>query len=84
MGIEKLIKDLQKQLSKSEQKDNAPLDHIDQLLLDLAKKERKLEKKLSEEKNSRKRKDLKLEIKIARLQLKKGKKRRTQLAKKRK
>lgn len=84
MGIKKLIKDLQKQLSKSEQKDNAPLDHIDQLLLDLAKKERKLEKKLSEEKNSSKRKDLKLEIKIARLQLKKGKKRRTQLAKKRK
>jgi len=84
VGIKKLIKDLQKQLSKSEQKDNAPLDHIDQLLLDLAKKERKLEKKLSEEKNSSKRKDLKLEIKIARLQLKKGKKRRTQLAKKRK
>ena len=82
MGIKKLIKDLQKQLSKSEQKDNAPLDHIDQLLLDLAKKERKLEKKLSEEKNSSKRKHLKLEMKILRLQLKKGQKRRAELAKK--
>ena len=82
MGIKKLIKDLQKQLSKSEQKDNAHLDRIDQLLLDLAKKERKLKKKLAEEKNSSKRKHLKLEMKIFSLQLKKGQKRRAELAKK--
>lgn len=82
MGISKLVKHLQQQLSKGDKKHGASLDRIDELLLDLAKKERKLKKKLSEEKNSSKRKELKLEMKIARLQLKKGKKRRAELAKK--
>jgi hypothetical protein len=84
VGIRKLIKNLQKQLAKSEKKGKAPLDRIDDLLLEMAKKERKLEQQLSEEKNPTKRKHLKLEIKMARLQLKKGKKRRAELAAKRK
>ena len=80
MGIKKLIKNLQKQLAKGEKKGNAPLDRIDDLLLHMAKKERKLEQQLAEEKNPTKRKHLKLEIKMARVQLKKGKKRRAELA----
>lgn len=84
MGIKKLIKNLQKQLSKGEKKGKAPLDRIDDLLLDMAKKERNLEQKLSEEKNPTKRKHLKLELKTARVQLKKGKKRRAELAAKKK
>ena len=84
MGIKKLIKNLQKQLAKGEKKGNAPLDRIDDLLLEIAKKERKLEQQFSEEKNPAERKQLKLEIKMARLQLKKGKKRRAELAEKKK
>jgi len=80
VGIKKLIKSLQKQLSKGEKKGKAPLDRIDNLLLEMAKKERKLERQLSDEKDPTKRKHLKLEIKMARLQLKKGKKRRAELA----
>ena len=84
MGIKKLIKNLQKQLEKSEKRGKAPLDRIDDLLLEMAKKERKLEQHLSEEKNATKRKHLKLELKMARVQLKKGKKRRAELASKKK
>lgn len=84
MGIKKLVNNLQEQLSQGDKKGRASLDRIDDLLLDLAKKERKLKEKLSEEKNSSKRKHLKLEIKIAHLQLKKGKKRRAELSRKHK
>ena len=81
MGIKKLIKDLQHQLSKGEKKGHVPLDRIDDLLAELKKKEKKLEHKLADEDSSSKRKHLKLELKIARLQLKKGKARRAQIAK---
>ena len=84
MGINKLIKDLQNQLSKGETKGKASLDRIDDLLGDLKQKEKKLKHKLDAEKNSSKRKRLKLELKIVHVQLKKGKARRAQLAKKRK
>ena len=82
MGINKLIKDLQNQLSKGEKKGKAPLDRIDDLLGELKQKEKKLERKLDKEKNSSERKHLKLELKIVRVQLKKGKVRRAELAKK--
>ena len=84
MGINKLIKNLQNQLSKGEKKGHVSIDRIDDLLDELRKKEKKLEKKLGREKNSSKRKRLKLELKIVRLQLKKGRARRAQLVKKRK
>ena len=84
MKIQKIIKNLQKQLAKPDKKASAALDHIDDLLLELAKKERRLKKDLAEEKNASKRKHLKLELKIAQVQLKKGKKRRAELAKKHK
>ncbi len=82
MGIKKILKNLQEQLSKGEKKGHASLDRIDGLLLDLAKKERKLKQKLSKEKDSGKRKHLKLELQIARLELKKSKKRRAELSSK--
>ena len=82
MGIKKLIKDLQKQLTKGEKKSNAPLERIDELLLELGLKEKKLQKKLDKEKSSSERKRLKLDLKVVKLQLKKGKKRRAELAKK--
>ena len=84
MGINKLIKNLQNQLSKGETKGKASLDRIDDLLGDLKQKEKKLKHKLDGEQNSSKRKRLKLELKIVHVQLKKGKARRAQLAKKRK
>jgi Skp family chaperone for outer membrane proteins len=82
VGINKLIKNLQNQLSKGEKKGKASLDRIDDLLGELKQKEKKLEHKLDNEKNSSERKHLKLELKIVRVQLKKGKARRAELAKK--
>ena len=82
MGINKLIKDLQKQLSKGEKKGKAPLDRIDSLLLELGLKEKKLKNKLAKEKNTGERKRLKLDLKVVQLQLKKGKKKRSEMAKK--
>lgn len=82
VGINKLIKDLQKQLSKSKKKGKAPLERIDSLLLELGLKEKKLKHKLAREKDSGERKRLKLNLKIAQLQLKKGKKKRAEMAKK--
>ena len=84
MGLNKLIKDLQNQLSKGGKKGKASLDRIDDLLGELKQKEKKLERKLDKEKNSSERKRLKLELKIVHVQLKKGKARRAELAKKRK
>ena len=83
MGIDKLIKDLQKQLSKGEKKGkDEHLDSIDQLLLELGLKEKKLEKKLDKAKGSGERKRIKLDLKVVKAQMKKGKKRRTELAQK--
>ena len=82
MGINKLIKNLQNQLSKGEKKGKVSMDRIDDLLGELKQKEKKLEHKLDKEKNSSERKHLKLELKIVRVQLKKGKVRRAELAKK--
>lgn len=82
MGINKLVKDLRKQLSKGDKKGKAPLDSIDSLLLELGLKEKKLKQKLDKEKSSAERKRLKLKLKIAQVELNKGKKRRADLAKK--
>lgn len=82
MGINKLIKHLQKQLSKGEKKKKAPLENIDELLLELGLKEKKLQQKLAKEKDSGERSHIKLKLKIVQLELKKGKKRRSELANK--
>ncbi|MFC1388978.1 MAG: hypothetical protein G8D81_17955 [gamma proteobacterium symbiont of Clathrolucina costata] len=62
--------------------DKAKCDRIDELLGQLEKKEQRLKKKLDEEKNSKKYKRLKTDLKIVQAQLKKGTKRRDELSKK--
>lgn len=82
MGIQKLVKKLKAHLAKGKKKDKVSCERIDELLVALAKKEKKLEQKLAKEKDPADRKHLKIELKVARLQLKKGKERRRELEKK--
>ena len=82
MGLKKLIKNLQKSLSAEAGKKHVSRDRIDELLGELEKKEKKLCRKLSKEKNARKRKDLKLQLKIVSTQRKKGTARLHELEKK--
>ena len=82
MGIEKLVKNLNKDLEKVERKDaEGRCDRIDELLAKLKKKQKKLKKKLAGETSKNKRKKLALELRIASLELKKGIKRRKELEK---
>lgn len=80
MGVDKLLKKIQKHLDKGE-KDNEKIrcERIDFLLEKLKKKEQKLTKKLADEKNKNKRKQLNMERRIVSLELKKGTKRRKEL-----
>jgi len=82
MGLKKLIKNLQDNLSEGERKNNVACDRIDALLGKLEKKEHQLRRKIAKEKNATKRKHLKLQLKIASVQYKKGKTRRAELEKK--
>lgn len=72
MGINKLIKKVQKILSSETEGTLASRDRIEELLGKLEKKEKKLKHKLSEEKDHSKRKDLKLKLKIISTQRNKG------------
>lgn len=80
MGIDKLVKNLHKNLDQGELK-NATLrcDRIDELLGKLEKKKDKLKNKLESETSKSKRKKLALELRIVTLELKKGRKRRKEL-----
>lgn len=83
MGIEKLFGKLQKHLDKGEKKKAAVrCERIDELLEKLEKKEHQLKKKIAGEKDKRNRKQLNMELRIVSLQLKKGAKRRKELAEK--
>ena len=83
MGVNKILRDLQKNLKKGDKKKAlVHCERIDDLLDKLKKKETKLKKKLAIEKNKHKRKQLALELKIVSLELKKGAKRRNELSKK--
>ncbi|MBV2120090.1 MAG: hypothetical protein N0E59_21780 [Candidatus Thiodiazotropha taylori] len=82
MKINDLLDNLKKRLEKAELSDKAKCDRIDELLGQLEKKEQRLKKKLDEEKNSKKYKRLKTDLKIVQAQLKKGTKRRDELSKK--
>ena len=73
MGINKLINSLQKSLSSATGKNETSRERIDCLLDKLEKKEKKLRQKFENEKNPKKRKELKLQIKIVSTQRKKGK-----------
>lgn len=72
MGLKKLIKRMQKSLSGESGAEQTPRERIEELLGEFEHKEKKLEHKLSEEKDSGKRKDIKLKLKIIAAQREKG------------
>ncbi len=77
MGLDKLIKKLKSNLDKGKKKKHdIRCEHIDKLLEKIKKKKRKLEAMLAEEKDKSERKHLKLELKIASAEHRKGLKRR--------
>ncbi|MES9854575.1 MAG: hypothetical protein ABW170_22390 [Candidatus Thiodiazotropha sp. L084R] len=82
MKVKSLLQNLKKMLEKAELSDKVKCDRIDELLIQLEKKEKRLQGKLAKEKNSSKYKRLKIELRIVKAQLKKGKKRRQELSKK--
>lgn len=82
MAINQLIKKLQKSLSEGKGKKQSSSDRIEGLLSELGKKEKKLKRKLAKESNSKKRKDIKLQLKIISTQCKKGMARLKELEKK--
>ena len=72
MGFKKFIKSVQEIYSSESERTVASRDRIAELLGELEKKEKKLNHKLSEENDSKKRKDLKLKLKIISTQRNKG------------
>ena len=73
MGFKKLIKNVQEIFSTEAERTEASRERIEELLGELEQKEKKLNHKLSEEDDSKKRKDLKLKLKIIATQRNKGK-----------
>ena len=72
MGFKKFIKSVQEIFSSETERTEASRDRIEELLSELEQKEKKLNHKLSEENDSKKRKDLKLKLKIISTQRNKG------------
>ena len=72
MGFKKLIKNVQEIFSTEAERTEASRERIEELLGELEEKEKKLNHKLSEEDDSKKRKDLKLKLKIIATQRNKG------------
>ena len=72
MGFKKFIKNVQEIFSTETERTEASRDRIEELLGELEHKEKKLNHKLSEENDSKKRKDLKLKLKIISTQRNKG------------
>ncbi|MBE9561212.1 MAG: hypothetical protein IMF15_10515 [Proteobacteria bacterium] len=82
MGLDKLIKKLQFNLNKGKKsKSDVSCEKIDDLLDKIKKKERKLKTMLAEEDDKTERKHLKLELKIASAERRKGLKHRRELGK---
>ena len=72
MGFKKLIKNVQQVLSNDVERTRTSRERIEELLGELEKKEKKLNHKLSEENNPKKRRDIKLKLKIIAVQKDKG------------
>ncbi len=72
MGINKIVEKLKTYLDEGERKKRADCDQIVVLLEKLEEKEKKLKKKLDNENNTAKQKKLKTELKIVKVQLRKG------------
>ncbi len=82
MGLKKLLKEIQKYFDQADEGVEGSCDRIDELLKKLIKKERRLTSKLQEAKESGQKdkiKSLKMDLKVTRLQIKKGFKRRKEL-----
>ena len=80
MGVKTLLEKLTKYLEKGENKQSSiRCEQIDIILEKLAKKEQRLRKKLADEKDKGKHKQLNIEVRIISLQRKKGIKRRKEL-----
>ncbi len=82
MPIDKIYKQLSSYLDKGERKKKVHCKRIDDLLHKLKKKQAHLEKKLSKETDTDKRKRLKIELKVVKAQRKKGNERRKELEEK--
>lgn len=78
MGIKKIIKNINHFFGQ-EEPEQGNLEIIDELLEELTNKIKKLEHKLENEDKKSKRKHLKLDIRIARAELKKASERRQEL-----
>ena len=74
MDLNKLLNKLGEFLEESEQEETFDCAEIRELIKKLKKKRVKLEEKIAEEKSSSKRKSLKLDLKITKVEIKKGKK----------
>ena len=72
MGFKKFIKNVQEIFYSEEERTHASRERIEELLGELEHKEKKLNHKLSEENDSKKRKDIKLKLKIISTQRSKG------------
>jgi predicted nucleic acid-binding Zn-ribbon protein len=72
MGLNKLIKRLQETISSDTDTTHTSSELLEELLGEIEAKEQKLKHKLSKETDTKKRKDLKLQLKIASTQRKKG------------
>ncbi len=74
MDLQKLLKKLGQLLDYSERSGQPDCESVEELLEKLKKKRDKLEKKIDDETSSSKRKSLKLDLKITKAELKKGRK----------
>lgn len=72
MGMKKIVESLTSYLDEGQRKKRMDCDQITALLDKLGEKEKKLTKKLEQEKNPAKRKKLKTELKIISVQRRKG------------
>ena len=72
MGFKKFIKSVQDIFSSETEREQTSPERIKELLGELEQKEKKLNHKLSEEDDSKKRKDIKLKLKIISTQRNKG------------
>ncbi|MDX2505258.1 MAG: hypothetical protein QNL62_12400 [Gammaproteobacteria bacterium] len=71
MGINKIKKDLES-IFKKDNISKSHCEELEDLLKELEKRQRKLKSELDFEKNKKKRKKLKIDLKIIRVQLRKG------------
>ncbi len=82
MDLDKLIKKLKSNLDKGKKnKHDISCERIDELLDKIKKKQRKLKSMLAEEDDKTERKHIKLELKIASVEIRKGLKRRKEIEK---